>query len=83
MACRPPSTWTISPVVFGNQSLSRATTPLPAGSGSSSFHSSGERLSHTAASSAKPGMDFAAMEPIGPAEIRLQRMSCLPRSRAM
>ena len=46
------------------------------------FHSSGERWFHTSASSEKPGMDFAAIEPNGPAEIRLQRMFCLPRSRA-
>ncbi len=51
--------------------------------GSFRSHSSGERVSQTEASSPKPGMDLAAMEPSGPAEMRLQRMFCLPRSRAM
>ena len=43
-AWTPPSTWTISPVVAGNQPLSRATTALAAGSGSSTSQVSGARL---------------------------------------
>ncbi len=80
--CTPPSTWMISPVVFGKKSESSATMPRPAGSGSAMSHWSGERLSQTLASSPKPGMDLAAMEPMGPAETRLQRMFRGPRSRA-
>lgn len=80
--CTPLSTWMISPVVLGKKSESSATMPRPAGSGSFMSHASGARVFHTSASSPKPGMDLAAMEPIGPAEIRLQRMPSLPRSRA-
>src|SRR5690606_579359 len=52
----PPSTCTISPVVAGNQSDSRATTARAAGSGSVMSQPSGARFGHSAASSSKPGM---------------------------
>src|SRR5665213_871716 len=82
MAWTPPSTWMISPVVLGNQSESSATIARAAGSASLTSQVIGARASQIAASSSKPGIPLAAIVLIGPAETRLTRMFCLPRSRA-
>ena len=81
-AWKPPSTWTISPVVAGNQSESSATTALPAGSVSVTDHPSGARASQASSNWALPGMDFIAMLRSGPAATRLTRTPSGPSSRA-
>ena len=66
MAWKPPSTWTISPVVFGNQSDSRATHALATASASArTSQPSGARSSHTSSNCEKPGIDLAAIVLIG------------------
>src|SRR5688500_19277653 len=82
MACTPPSTCTISPVVAGNQSDSSATHPRAAGSKSLVFQVSGERVDQTPSNSSKPGIDLAAVVLSGPAATRLTRTLSGPRSRA-
>src|SRR6478672_11532048 len=80
IAWTPP--WTISPVVAGNQSESRAAQALAAGTGSLTSQPSGARSSQTFSNCSKPGIDFAAVVRIGPAATRLQRTFLGPRSRA-
>ena len=74
----PPSTWTISPVVAGNQSHSRATHALATGSGSLMSQPSGARSSQMSSNRANPGMLLAAIVRTGPAATRLQRMPLRP-----
>src|SRR5690606_11987913 len=82
IAWTPPSTWTISAVVAGNQSEHSATTARAAGSASLTSQPSGARSSHVSSIWSKPGMEVAAVVRIGPAETRLTRMPSGPRSRA-
>src|SRR5690606_21226290 len=82
IACTPPSTWIISPVVAGNQSLSSAVTARAAGSTLSESQPSGARSAHLPSIWSKPGMCLAAVVLSGPADTTLQRMPCGPRSRA-
>src|SRR3954451_17048242 len=81
-AWNPPSTWTISPVVAGNQSDSRATTALPEGSVSVTDQPSGARPSHASSNWELPGMYFMAMRRSGPAATMLDRTPSGPSSRA-
>src|SRR5919112_6625636 len=81
-AWNPPSTCTISPVVAGNQSESRATTALPAGSVSVTDQPSGARDSHASSNCLLPGIDFIAMLRSGPAATMLDRTPSGPSSRA-
>ena len=81
-AWNPPSTWTISPLIpseypDSSQQIVRAT-----GLGSEVSQPSGAWRRHRSASLSKPGMPWAATVPSGPAETRLTRMPCGPRSRA-
>ena len=78
IAWKPPSTCTISPVVAGNQSESRATQAFAAGSASLTSQPSGDRLPHSSSKRSKPGIDFAAVVRIGPAATMLQRMPLRP-----
>src|SRR5699024_493473 len=82
IAWTPPSTWTISAVVAGNQSEHSAATARAVGSGSLTSHPSGARSDHVLSICSKPGIDFAAVVRTGPAETRLTRMPSGPRSRA-
>jgi hypothetical protein len=82
MACTPPSTCTISPVVAGNQSDSRAAQAFAAGTASLTSQPSGARVFQVSSNAWKPGIDFAAVVRIGPADTRLQRIPLGPRSRA-
>ncbi|CAB4613190.1 unannotated protein [freshwater metagenome] len=82
MAWTPPSTWMISPVVFGKNGESSATAPWAAGIGSPKSQVNGARLSQTPSNSSKPGIDLAAIVLIGPAAIKLQRIFSCPRSLA-
>src|SRR4029077_9174094 len=82
MAWKPPSTWTISPVVAGKKSESRATTPFAVGVWSFSSQPRGERSLHIDSRSSKPGIAFAASVFSGPADTRLTRIPFGPRSRA-
>src|SRR5690242_16860349 len=82
VAWKPPSTWTTSPVVDGNQSLSRATQALATAAESVTSQPSGARPSHTSSNFLKPGMLLAAMVFTGPAATRLLRMPLGPSSTA-
>ena len=82
MACTPPSTCTISPVVAGNQSDSSATQARAAGSGSVRSQPIGDRVAQTVSNSSNPGIDFAAIVFSGPAATRFTRTPEGPRSRA-
>ena len=69
----------ISPVVAGNQSLSRATHERATALESVTSQPSGARSSHTSSNRLKPGIDFAAIVFTGPAAMRLQRIpGCRP-----
>src|SRR5919107_4450505 len=78
----PPSTWTISPVVAGNQSDSSAQIARAAGTWSLRSQPSGARAAQASSNCSKPGIDLAAIVRSGPAETRLLRMPCLPRCSA-
>src|SRR5581483_7174531 len=78
----PPSTWTISPVVAGNQSDSSATHARATGEASDVSHPSGARASHSPWNRCRPGMDRAAIVRMGPAATRFTRTSAGPTSRA-
>ncbi len=82
MAWKPPSTWTISPVVAGNQSESSATHALAVGTASVTSQPSGAFSDHTSSKVLNPGIDLAAIVLMGPAATRLTRMRLAPRSRA-
>src|SRR5699024_1666253 len=82
IACTPPSTWRISPVVAGNQSERSIVQAFAVGTGSPTSQPSGARSSQDSSNCSKPGMDFAAVVLIGPAATRLQRTPFGPRSRA-
>src|SRR5262247_3086530 len=82
IACTPPSTCTISPVVRGNQSDSSATTARAGGSGSDRSHPIGARVDQTPSNSSNPGIDLAAIVRTGPAATRFTRTPDGPRSRA-
>src|SRR5581483_2130892 len=82
MAWYPPSTWTISPVVAGNQSDSRATQARATGSGSVIDQPSGARAPQAFSNFSKPAIDLAATVRNGPAATRLTRTPTGPRSRA-
>src|SRR5699024_7698507 len=76
---KPPSTWTISPVVAGNQSESRATMALPAGVASVWSQPRGARSLHMSSRVPKPGIEVAAVVLSGPAETRLTRTPSSPK----
>src|SRR4029077_13223145 len=82
MAWTPPSTWTISPVVAGNQSDSNAATARATGSGSPMSHPNAARADHISSKCSNPGMLFAAIVRTGPAATRFTRIPAGPRSRA-
>src|SRR5690606_25599898 len=81
-AWAPPSTWTISPVVAGNQSDSSATQARATGSGSRTSQPSGARLPQASSIAAKWGIERAASVRSGPAATRFTRTRCGPTSRA-
>src|SRR2546421_716041 len=78
----PPSTCTISPVVAGNQSDSRARTAFAAARWSVRSQPSGARAAQASSNFSNPGIDLAAIVRSGPAETRFARMPCLPRCMA-
>src|SRR5690606_5853074 len=82
IAWAPPSTWTISPVVAGNQSDSSATQARATGSGSRTSQPRGARLAQASSMASKWGMERAASVRSGPAATRLTRTRRGPRSRA-
>src|SRR5262250_3639708 len=71
IACTPPSTCTISPVVAGNQSESRATHARAAGSWLLRSQPSGARPLHIDSNCSAPGIDRIAIVRSGPAATRL------------
>src|SRR5439155_22252501 len=71
MAWKPPSTWSISPVVAGNQSDIRATQAWATGSGLVTLQPSGARSAQTSSNVLKPSMLRAATVGRGPAHRRL------------
>src|SRR6478672_5913876 len=82
IAWTPPSTWTISPVVAGNQSDINAAHAWAAGTALLTSHPRGARVFHVSSKVWNPGIDLAAVVRIGPAATRLQRIPWGPRSRA-
>ncbi len=74
--------FSVSPVVAGNRSDSRATHARATGDGSRTSHPSGARPSHTSSKRSKPGIDLAATVRTGPAATRFTLMRRGPRSRA-
>ena len=69
-------------MVAGNQSDSRATTALPAGSVSVTDQPSGARPSQASSNCTLPGIDFMAMLRSGPAATMFDRTPSGPSSRA-
>ena len=70
IACTPPSTWTISPVVIGNQSDSNATHARATGSLSVTSHPEAHGRAQVSSNALKLGIDFAAIVRTGPAATR-------------
>src|SRR5699024_5683374 len=75
---KPPSTWTLSPVVAGNQSEGGATMALRAGVASVWSQPRGARALDMCPTDPKPGIEGAAVVLSGPAETRLTRTPSSP-----